>query len=160
MFESSVQNLDSTTASLQKWVDKIKTEHEANKITAFQRIAVYNAVIHDQTAPPVERLRALVGNVTELSTLQRTSGEIISLNYILLLANSLRIFQAEVTQKLNQLKTQTSGNAVMSEEPQKYAEIDKELQRIKHMIDEEWKPLFDELKDAVDKERKFLDEHR
>ena len=160
MFESSVQNTDTVIASLQEWIGQMKQHYETCKITAEQRIKEYDKILEDQNAPPVERLRALVGKMAEVNDLRHTSGEMISLNYTSMVALLMRMFQQEATLQLNFLKAQTGGYNMISEEPQKYAQLKKELQRIKRTLNRDWKPLMSMLKEEIERRRKFLDANR
>ena len=160
MFESSTQYMDEIIATSKKWANDTKQFYKTRKTTAEQRMKAYNRILEDSNASSVEHLRAIIGNVIESSDLHSLTADLFSLHYVMGFAIVVRMFQEEVALQLNLLRTQIATSRVKGEEPQKYAKMKKDLQKIKRTINKEWKPLMETLRDEIEKRRKFLNENR
>lgn len=163
MFESSTQAIEDFIARIDQQMNENQHFVEKKQPTVKETIARNQKLIDDSKTPPIERLRALIINVLESDEIMRLHRERASLLQSSLFANYVRIFQEEVGYELNMLNAKflfhRAGETLKSEEPEKYAQIEEQLQKIKHTMDEEWKPLMDKIKEKIDARDKFLNKH-
>jgi hypothetical protein len=160
MFESSVQAMDEVTSMLRKWINDTRQYYANRSIIAEQRIKQNNQIIDDKNTEPTERLRALVVNVVESEVLHAETRDLAFLSTILTFVYSVRMFQEDVSYELNFLKAETLAHGSTIEEQKKYAKMQKDLQKMKRIMNKEWKPLMESLKEISDRRRRFLEENR
>jgi hypothetical protein len=164
MLEQSTQAINKFIATLEQRRKENTQVLQKKQPIAKETIARNQKLIDDSKTPPIERLRALIMNVLESDDILLLHREQASLLQSSLFANCVRMFQEEAAYELNMLNAkiafQRARETPKGEEPEKYAKIEEQLQTIKHMIDEEWKPMMDRLREEIDKRDRFLNKNR
>jgi len=160
MLKDSVQAIDWVIARLEQQIQENKQLFQKQEVTAEETIRRNQKIISDTKTSAIEKLRALIVNVIESDDILQMHRQQASLLISSLFASSVRMLQEEVAFELNLLNAKILLQTPKSEQSEKYVEMEKELQRIKHVMDEEWKPLMNSLGHEIDRRNKFLNENR
>lgn len=164
MLEHSTKAMKNFIATLEEQEKECQQLIQKREPIAIEAIARNQKLIDGSKTPPIEQLRALIVNVVESENMSLLHRQHASLLQTMLFANCIRIFQEETAYELNMLNAKTAfrhaRKTPKGEEPEEIIRIKKEQQRIKHIIDEEWKPMMDGLKEEIDKRNKYLKEHK
>lgn len=160
MLDTSIKEIEWVRLRLEQQIKENEQLIQQKKVAFDERKQRNQKIINSSRTSPVERLRALVLSVFDSDELLQLSQLRQSLLLSMIFANSVGIFQNEVAMELNLLRSKDISQASKTEESKKYADIENELRKMKSIMDEEWKPLMDNLADEIDRRRKYLDENR
>lgn len=164
MLEHSKQAINKFITTLEEQMKENAQILQKKQLTDKETKARNQKIIDDSKTPPIERLRALIMNVINSDDILSLHREQASLLRNSLFASCIRMFQEETAYELNMLNAKFAFQRVQEtpkgEEPEKYAKIEKEMRRIKRVMDKKWKPMMDRLKEEIEKRDRVLNENR
>lgn len=129
-------------------------DYEKSRIQSLKCIEMYETIFKDKDSSKAERLLALHGQRLESRNLEMQSGELINLTSLYTLATyvndvfSQQLEESGVIEKLKDVNVE------------EIKQLQEEFTSFKEKLEKEWQPHIDNLRKAIEKKKKWLQDNR